>query len=397
MKLNSPNLFLEININELIFFVLKRSENNEYEFLYEHSIPLKGINEKKITDLELFYKTIKENIYSIEQKLNSVFSEAIIIIDNFDCSIVNFTGFKNLNGSQLTKENITYILNSLKTKIFEIEHQKQILHIFNSKYLLDEKETENIPIGLFGNFYSHELSFFLINKNDYKNLQNIFNKCNLKIKKIISKNFIEGADIVKNNSKIETFIKIELDKKKTKIIFFENSSLKFFQEFNFGSDLVISDISKVTALKQNIVSNILVNLDLPIKNEEEYIEKNLFTEQNFRKIKKKLIFDIANARIEELSELIIFNNINIKNFLKKKLPIFLTINNQSDLKCFNESFKLFFSNKGKYELRVIDGNIVKNLFLSAANIDQFGWKKEAVPIVHEKKSIIARLFDFLFN
>ncbi len=397
MKLNSPNLFLEININELIFFVLKRSENNEYEFLYEHSIPLKGINEKKITDLELFYKTIKENIYSIEQKLNSVFSEVIIIIDNFDCSIVNFTGFKNLNGSQLTKENITYILNSLKTKIFEIEHQKQILHIFNSKYLLDEKETENIPIGLFGNFYSHELSFFLINKNDYKNLQNIFNKCNLKIKKIISKNFIEGADIVKNNSKIETFIKIELDKKKTKIIFFENSSLKFFQEFNFGSDLVISDISKVTALKQNIVSNILVNLDFTIKNEEEYIEKNLFTEQNFRKIKKKLILDIANARIEELSELIIFNNINIKNFLKKKLPIFLTINNQSDLKCFNESFKLFFSNKGKYELRVIDGNIVKNLFLSAANIDQFGWKKEAVPIVHEKKSIIARLFDFLFN
>ena len=110
-----------------------------------------------------------------------------------------------------------------------------------------------------------------------------------------------------------------------------------------------------------------------------------------------MILDIANARIEELSELIIFNNINIKNFLKKKLPIFLTINNQSDLKCFNESFKLFFSNKGKYELRVIDGNIVKNLFLSAANIDQFGWKKEAVPIVHEKKSIIARLFDFLFN
>ena len=73
--------------------------------------------------------------------------------------------------------------------------KKQILHIFNSKYFLDEKETENIPIGLFGNFYSHELSFFLINKNDYKNLHNIFNKCNLKIKKIISKSFIEGANI----------------------------------------------------------------------------------------------------------------------------------------------------------------------------------------------------------
>ena len=70
------------------------------------------------------------------------------------------------------------------------------------------------------------------------------------------------------------------------------------------------------------MSNILVNLDFTIKNEEEYIEKNLFTEQNFRKIKKKLILDIANARIEELSELIIFNNINIKIFRKKNFYFF---------------------------------------------------------------------------
>ena len=40
-----------------------------------------------------------------------------------------------------------------------IENNKTILHIFNSKYLLDKKKIENLPIGLFGNFYSHELSF----------------------------------------------------------------------------------------------------------------------------------------------------------------------------------------------------------------------------------------------
>ena len=127
---------------------------------YEHSVPIKGIDKKQIIDLDLLYDTIKQNIYSIEQKFNSIFSEVIIIIDIFECSIINFTGFKNLNGTQLAKENITYILNSLKSKIFEFENQKTILHIFNSKYFLDEKETENMPIGLFGNFYSHELAFF---------------------------------------------------------------------------------------------------------------------------------------------------------------------------------------------------------------------------------------------
>ena len=39
-------------------------------------------------------------------------------------------------------------------------------------------------------------------------------------------------------------------------------------------------------MKKNIVNNILINLDLSIKNEEEFIEKNFFPDQNFEKLKK---------------------------------------------------------------------------------------------------------------
>ena len=84
----------------------------------------------------------------------------ILILDNFNYSLINFAGYRKLNGSQLVKENITYILNSLKSKISVVEDDKKVLHIFNSKYFLDKKEVENLPIGLFGDFYTHELSFF---------------------------------------------------------------------------------------------------------------------------------------------------------------------------------------------------------------------------------------------
>ena len=51
---------------------------------------------------------------------------------------------------------------------------KKIYFIFLIQIFLDKKKIENLPIGLFGDFYSHELSFSLINNNDYKNLNNIF-------------------------------------------------------------------------------------------------------------------------------------------------------------------------------------------------------------------------------
>ena len=52
---------------------------------------------------------------------------------NYSC--LNISSFKKLNGSQILKENISYILNSLKTLVTENEQNKTIIHIFNSKLI----------------------------------------------------------------------------------------------------------------------------------------------------------------------------------------------------------------------------------------------------------------------
>ena len=180
-------LYLEINHTNYIFFIGKNNEQKNFELIYKLEIPLIGIENNRFSDLEQFFNSIKENLYLIEKKFNHTFKDIVIILDNFNHSYINLTGFKKLNGSQVLRENITYILNTLKSYVNEIDPNKTILHIFNSKFNLDNKRIDNLPIGLFGDFYSHELSFILINLNDFKNLKNIFDKCNLKIKKFYSK------------------------------------------------------------------------------------------------------------------------------------------------------------------------------------------------------------------
>ena len=394
MESNSHSLFLEINNYEFTFIVTKNFEDNGFKLIYKKSLPLEGISKNQISDGERLKEIFKKNIYLIEQKLNFVFKEVILILDNFNYSLINFAGYRKLNGSQLVKENITYILNSLKSKISVVEDDKKVLHIFNSKYFLDKKEVENLPIGLFGDFYTHELSFFLIKNNDYLNLKNIFNKCNLRLKKVISKNFISGAYLIKENSNLNTLFRIEIDNISSKIIFFENSSLKFVQDFKFGLDIIINDISKIVGLKKQIIMDILTKSDFNSSNlNNELLEKEFFSESNFRKIKKQLIIEIANARIEEILDIIIFNNINLTSFLKKEIPIFLKIRDETNKSFFKNSFKSFFTNK-KFELHFIDHENSERIYEYANEIVQYGWKKEAVPIVQEKKSIIAKIFEF---
>jgi len=398
MEILSPILFIEINNSEYVFVVGDSDENNNFKIIYKNAIPAEGSKNQKITDFDLIFNVLKKNIYQVEQKLNYTFKELILIIDNFNFSFFNLTGFKKLNGSQILKENITYILNSLKSNIDDIEDQKKILHIFNSKFLLDKQETENLPIGLHGNFYSHELSFNLMDNNDYKDLSNIFKKCNLKIKKILMKNFVKAAFISNQNPNLNTFFQIEIYKKNSRIFYFGNDALKFEQRFNFGSDIILNDISKITNLNRDTIIKILQN---PLFNQnklaQDLVEKKFFEGKNYRKIKKNLIFEIATARIQELSKIILLNNINLKSYIKRDTKVFLVITDLYNFECLKENFIASLSDNEFFKVLYEERISTKDLIYSASNLVNFGWKKEAVPIIHSKKSIIAKFFDAIFS
>ena len=279
----------------------------------------------------------------------------------------------------------------------ETESNKKILHIFNSKYNLDNQKVENLPIGLFGDFYSHELSFILINKNDYKNLKNLFANCNLKIKKILVKNFVKGANISQNYKK-ETFFYLRISKSNSNIFYFENDSLKLEQNFSFGTDIIIKDISKITSLKKDTVIKILNEIEFKQDlSEDDLIEEEFFKEDNYIKIKKKLIYEIALARIIEILEIIVFKNINFKNNKKYLNNLFFEVNFQLDFKYFEEIFKKVIIDTKNFKLILLNNLSDKSVVNSANKIVHFGWKKEAIPVSQSRKSLIARFFDKIFG
>ena len=396
MKNSSIELYLEINNLSFIFLVGDSDEYNQFKIIFKLELPLQGIENNRITDLEKVSDIIKKNIYSIEQKLNHTFKKIVLILENFEPTFINFSGFKKLNGSQILRENITYILNTLKSCVDKTESKKTVLHIFNSKFYLDNKKVDNLPIGLFGDSYSHELSFTLINSNDFKNFKNIFDKSNLKIKKILIKSFINGVNTI-NNNKSDTFFHISINENDTKIFYFENDSLKFEQNFKFGINIIIKDISKITLLN---IDNLKIVLD-KIKSfhdisEDELVEQNFFKDNTYRKIKKKLIYDIALARIQEISEIILFENINFEHYKKFSNNIYLEIDHKLQSKCLNEIYKTVFSMNEKYNTKFINFSS-ENMISTAHKLVHFGWKKEAIPISVAKKSFIAGLFDRIFG
>ena len=117
----------------------------------------------------------------------------------------------------------------------------------------------------------------------------------------------------------------------------------------------------------------------------------------YKKIKKKLFYDIALARIKEISEILLFKNINFKYHNKVSKNILLEINNSIQLKSLKEIYVRAFSLNGNSQVNFLNNISRENMLKTANKLVHFGWSKEAIPISSLKKSIIARFFESIFG
>ena len=295
MEIDQPYLFIEINDNKFNFLVVKYNENFDFNIVHSDSVKSEGISNGKIVDTNSSSKVIKDNLNIIENKLGFTFKKATIINDQSTFTCINISGYKNLAGSQITNDDISFILNDIKKIVSDSQPNKSLIHLFNSNFILDKTVVEKIPIGLYGEFYKQHLTFFLLPKNDLKNLKLIFNNCHINIERVIFKHFAEGINLINRNKTSDLLAIININKKRSNISIFNKFSFFYSENFPFGSDIIMEDVKKVCSLDLNVV-------------------KNIFS-------------DISFGKIFRLSLYSYFSFINIRNpsLLLLKLPVKLNI------------------------------------------------------------------------
>ena len=113
MKIKKPYLFIELNDKKFIFLIVEYNENLDFKILDSQEVLSEGISNGKIININIAAKIIKKNLNIIEKKIGFIFNEATIISDqnNFEC--LNISGYKKLSGSQILKEDISYIINNI--------------------------------------------------------------------------------------------------------------------------------------------------------------------------------------------------------------------------------------------------------------------------------------------
>ena len=68
MKINSPNLYIEINMFEFIFIVVNTDDNDDYKIIHINSIPIQGIVDYQFSDTELIFNRFAKKHFNDRTK-----------------------------------------------------------------------------------------------------------------------------------------------------------------------------------------------------------------------------------------------------------------------------------------------------------------------------------------
>ena len=149
MKLEEPYLIVDLNDSKIIFLVVLFDEKKNFKVLKFHFIESSGIQNGRINDIDALSRLLKKTITQIEDEINYFFSNAAVIINPNQINCLNVSGYKKLNGSQVSNEDVSYILNDIKKIILDSETNYSLVHLFNSNFSLKSKRTSTVITNVY--------------------------------------------------------------------------------------------------------------------------------------------------------------------------------------------------------------------------------------------------------
>tara|TARA_Y100000816_G_scaffold286648_1_gene268127 strand:+ start:55 stop:1227 length:1173 start_codon:yes stop_codon:yes gene_type:complete len=386
-------LIIELDDDKIKYGVFETNEEADYKLLTKKISNNAGIEKGKILDLDQSAKTISADLHNIEKEVSKVFKSISVVLNQKDVFCTNLSGFKKLNGSKVEKRDLDYILNEAKNSISKNQRNNSILHILNSNFILDKTKQKKMPINIFGDHLSLDMTFVSIPENNLKNIKEIFGKNDLKIDRVISKPFAENINLLNLNKNLKNFISINFGNELTTISLCQNSSLVFFKTFPFGTNSIYNDIKQLCSLNKNEITAVLENLQ---DNQSGYIDKKFFVSSNYKKLSKNHFMEIINARIKEILNFSFNNNKNLDYYEKRIEKINFFFEDTCIYKNLGHLFKEYLNlNDNIIEAECLSRDDIGTLY-GAAELLFNGWPNEAIPFSNRKKSIISGFFERFF-
>ena len=234
---------------------------------------------------------IQKTIYDLEKKTKEYLEEVSLMLDGPDIISISFALSKKLDGLELKKEDIQFLIQDAKQQILRNYTNLNIIHIIVKSYKIDNTDYVFPPININCDLLSLDIIFLCLPKKNIEKIKKLFSNFDVSVKQIFCSSYAKSTRYKNNFSSKKDMSFIDIGFHKTSIINYKKNQISFFQTIPIGSHHITKDLSKVLNIDLKDAEKIKVCFS---------IDKNDFKNKN---LSFDLIQEIITSRTEEILKL----------------------------------------------------------------------------------------------
>jgi cell division protein FtsA len=406
---NEPIGIIELGSIKIKCIIFKINNNN-LEILSTSLSNSQGIHNGVVVNLSKATSIIRSCISIAEKKAEVSLKRINVIIEQPEFLSTTLSKNRKINGSKIQKDDIIFLLKEAKKQVLLNDTAHSIIHIFNHNYIVDGKTFIDEPIDVYANYLSHEMTFITMPKNNIKNINQVFNDCDIEVDRFISCTFALGIHLLNDNDLKFGSILIDIGFEKTSLGLFKNLALVNSMTLPIGVNHIIKDVAKVCLLTSDESKLVIQKIDFSFLDNTKLFDRNellidsYFQKTSFRKISKTLLLNVIQDRLNEILEAL-KKQIVLTGFDPKLGNNLYIIGGGSKLINLSKYCSNFFSSdvqqiekkQNLKELVALEDDFMA--CFGALTLIKDGWETEAIPIPStngsDKNSFFAKIFKNL--
>ena len=305
--------------------------NQSSEIIYSSNIKIIEDSENENLDKSL-YKLIRE----AEKQLSTHLIDVNVLYDSSEYNFLELSIKKSFDQPTLISKYYKSLVEEANFIISENNFRDQVVHIVINNMIADDGiKLENIFNDIKVKSLILELKFICLKKSLINNLLNKFKENNLNILNIYCSSYAKSIYYKKNINTQKNFIFLDIGYERTSALFYNSNKFQFLKSVPIGGNNITKDISKVLKLDINYSEDLKIKFNKD-ENEISFTKNsvndfNLYREISEKNIPIDLLKKVIDARVNEIIDISVKQNIYFKKFNSIEKPRIIFIGSGSKL------------------------------------------------------------------
>jgi cell division protein FtsA len=339
---------IDIGSKNIKIVVASKNQKGFPEILVATSEVSQGIRNGQIADFADALSSVQRAIKKTEKHLGKSIQKVVLGINSFEIKshLVKIKQSVAKSSNEVTELDIEKGEKEAVNKM-GIDSPYEIINNSLSKIFLDNKKITGNIIGKIGNNIETHFLMQIISKKNLESFLQIFEKININVAEIVYSSYGDSIPLSTKRERIYGVCLVNIGAENTTITIYENEMP------------ILTKIIKIGG--NNITNDIAVGLNMSLEDAEETKKRNKSTN-------KKIVDNIIEARLKDISDIIKSEILKVNNFGKLTGGIVLsggTARLENINEIFTKNLEMNIKNANNILPKITDGILRDGVFSTA--------------------------------